>query len=244
MADVRQCKDTLPHAAHQWTTRLSRVNGIPEVTLQYHHCPGKASADTSLAGATREPALGVVPATAGEFAAIWNGRTTEQREQMLRSINASGDTAAKCWQADHEGLERELQSIREQRARVHSQPLRESIENLLADELYDGGMGYLGDEPFLKYRNGLAGKLAELVGEYMSHEKTVNVLRADWDRVHISDPEQDEPLPKESQWYAYWTGVHQAVQHWADGSQMACPYPTPTGVVKDLVEHLLDEAEE
>lgn len=88
-----------------------------------------------------------------------------------------------------------------------SESFTDKVENLLADELYDGGFGTMGDEAFLKYRRRLAEQVAELVNE------------------------EDAARPvKESQWYAYWTGIHQAVQHWAEGTPMECPYPTPPGV--------------
>lgn len=243
VADVQPCKDVLPHVAHQWTTRLAKVNGIPEDTLQYHHCPGKAG-EATLEGATREPALGESVGSAGEFAAQWNAMEPERRERWVQSLRESSDTAVKCWQADHEGIAAELRAIEHSRAYARTQPMRDSIENLLADELYDGWLGPMGEQSFEEHRRALADKLAELVGERLSHEHTVNVLRTDWERMRISDQEQDEPLVKETQWYAYWTGVHQAVQHWADGSQMECPYPTPHDVVKKLVLHLLDNSDE
>ncbi|QWS69723.1 hypothetical protein SEA_WILLIAMSTRONG_56 [Microbacterium phage WilliamStrong] len=80
----------------------------------------------------------------------------------------------------------------------------DKVENLLADELYDGGFGMMGEEAFLKYRRNLAEQITTLVNE------------------------EDAKRPvRDTQWYAYWTGVHQAVQHWADGNQMQCPYPQP-----------------
>lgn len=81
----------------------------------------------------------------------------------------------------------------------------DKVENLLADELYDGGMGYMGDKQFLEYRRSLAEKITELVNEEDSRQLAV----------------------RDTQWYAYWTGIHQAVQHWADGKPMECPYPQP-----------------
>jgi len=32
---------------------------------------------------------------------------------------------------------------------------------------------------------------------------------------------------KGTQWFAYWEGVHDSVQHWANGTPMRCPYDAP-----------------
>lgn len=44
--------------------------------------------------------------------------------------------------------------------------------------------------------------------------------------------EASQPDVKDTQWFAYWEGVHQAVQHWATGTPMSCPYPNPEGVAE------------
>lgn len=79
------------------------------------------------------------------------------------------------------------------------------VENLLADHLYDGSNGPLTDSQELDYRRNLAKTLVEEFGP----------------------PAPVIPV-RDTQWYAYWTGVHQSVQHWADGTQMKCPYPQPS----------------
>lgn len=39
---------------------------------------------------------------------------------------------------------------------------------------------------------------------------------------------------KDTQWFAYWEGIHQAVQYWANKTTMKCPYPTPPEVEENL----------
>lgn len=135
-----------------------------------------------LDGATHQPIDGEVM-DAGTFAARWNIRNQYERQAWFERIVRAGDEASACYLKDHEGAVNQLASIDEHRAQLRSQPLRDNIENLLADELYDGGMGYMGGEQLLKYRRNLADQVAELVGEHMSHEHTINVLRSDWERL-------------------------------------------------------------
>lgn len=88
----------------------------------------------------------------------------------------------------------------------------DQIENLLADELYDGGSGPMSEEQVEDYRRNLARKLnAEFGGP-----------------VTATPPK--EPTTGDTQWYAYWEGVSQAVQHWANGTDMRCPYEAPPAV--------------
>lgn len=199
------------HGSHQWSEVVGDVG-----QRYFHVCKGEPGKVPTLEGATVDPAPDTMIGTAGEFAARWNTMTPEKREQVWKRIQDSGDTAAKCWQADHEALAAELRALQNSRAYARTQPIATVIENLLA----------------------------EVVSERMSHERTVNVLRADWERLRVSAQEQDDQLPKETQWYAYWTGVHQAVQHWSEGTPMVCPYDTPHSVVKDLVLHLVDNPDE
>ena len=51
----------------------------------------------------------------------------------------------------------------------------------------------------------------------------------------------DQTDVKNTQWYAYWEGIHQAVQHWANGTPMNCPYPTPPQATSDNWAHLTQE---
>lgn len=60
---------------------------------------------------TRPPITGTRVATPGEFAALWNSRPPEQREQMLRSMQETSDDAFRCrWQ--HEGVEEQVEHWR------------------------------------------------------------------------------------------------------------------------------------
>lgn len=135
-----------------------------------------------LDGATHQPIDGEVM-DAGTFAARWNIRNQDERQAWFERIVRAGDEASACYLKDHEGAVNQLASIDEHRAQLRSQPLRDNVENLLADELYDGGSGPLSDAAMEQYRRTVADKLAELVGEHMSNEHTINVLRSDWERL-------------------------------------------------------------
>ncbi|QOP65249.1 hypothetical protein SEA_ZAYULIV_53 [Microbacterium phage Zayuliv] len=45
---------------------------------------------------------------------------------------------------------------------------------------------------------------------------------------------------RDTQWFAYWEGVHQAVQAWANGTPMSCPYPTPKEVEEKFAQMMND----
>lgn len=162
---------------------------------------------TTLTGATTDPEEGVRVGTAGEFAARWNGMPLEQRERVVKHILEAQDTAQACVIKNHEGLQQQLED-----QRLYDFKATDQIENLLADELYDGGSGPMSVEQVEEYRRNLARKLnAEFGGP-----------------VTATPPK--EPATGDTQWYAYWEGVSQAVQHWANGTDMRCPYEAPPAV--------------
>lgn len=197
MPDIKHCDETSVHGKHSWTEKGTLPDYPEEVTL-HHVCNGTPSKST-LQGATREPAAWAEAADAGEFAARWNAMDAEERERAFQHLLKSQQTAVQCFIRNHETLEEELRDKRQADWRAEGQ-----IENLLADELYDGSNGPLNEERMEDYRRSLARKL----------------------NADFGPPAPVVPV-RDTQWYAYWTGVHQSVQHWADGSQMKCPYPQP-----------------
>lgn len=65
-----------------------------------------------LAGATEEPEPGREIADAGEFAAVWNNRTEEERTAWVQRTNAAYATATSCYQQDHDVLKAQLEIAR------------------------------------------------------------------------------------------------------------------------------------
>ena len=55
-----------------------------------------------LEGATKRPGPGLQIITAGEFAAMWNAQTPEQRQQLLDGMLDSAGRASRCIMQDHE----------------------------------------------------------------------------------------------------------------------------------------------
>lgn len=51
---------------------------------------------STLDGATQPPEPNVMCATPGEFAAMWNGMTGEQRQGLLDALRAADATATHC----------------------------------------------------------------------------------------------------------------------------------------------------
>lgn len=51
---------------------------------------------TDLDGATAPPEPNTMPATPGEFAAVWNELTEEQRAGFLNAMRAADDRATRC----------------------------------------------------------------------------------------------------------------------------------------------------
>lgn len=153
----------------------------------------------ALEGATREPAPWVEVANAGEFAARWNAMDAEERERAFQHILEAQRTSVQCFIQDHSTLVEQLKDKRQADWRAEGK-----VENLLADHLYDGGNGPLTDSQAEDYRRNLARTLVEEFGP----------------------PAPVVPV-RDTQWYAYWTGVHQSVQHWSDGREMRNPYPQP-----------------
>lgn len=63
---------------------------------------------TVLDGATQLPDEGHRVASAGEFAAVWNTRTPEQREKLVQLLLDQQSRAHTCFIEDHEGLKQQL----------------------------------------------------------------------------------------------------------------------------------------
>lgn len=57
-----------------------------------------------LEAATFPPEPGVQPANSSEFAALWNAKTPERREQMMQLLLDQQSRAHTCFMEDHEGL--------------------------------------------------------------------------------------------------------------------------------------------
>lgn len=51
----------------------------------------------------------------------------------------------------------------------------------------------------------------------------------DEENAQVYASEADDGSPLDSQWFAFWEGVHAAVGHWANGHAVECPYKTPRG---------------
>jgi len=49
----------------------------------------------------------------------------------------------------------------------------------------------------------------------------------EWDVTYQCPGLETDPV-KKTQWFAYWRGVQDSVQHWANGTPLRCPYDTPT----------------
>jgi hypothetical protein len=58
---------------------------------------------TALDGATTLSPENVKLSTAGEFAAMWNSRTEEQREKLLNNIQSASEEGYTCFMEDHAG---------------------------------------------------------------------------------------------------------------------------------------------
>lgn len=63
---------------------------------------------STLDGATNEPAEGVRVSTPGEFAALWNARTLEEREKVIKMWMESIDGYQRCFIEDHDYLKEQL----------------------------------------------------------------------------------------------------------------------------------------
>lgn len=186
---------------------MQRYDVIVEQATRIQELEAYISKVATLTGATTDPEMGVRVGTAGEFAARWNGMLLEQRERIVTHLLEAQDTAQACVMKNHEGLQRQLED-----QRLYDFRATDQIENLLADELYDGGSGPMSVEQVEEYRRNLARKLnAEFGGP-------------------VTAPLPKEPATSDTQWYAYWEGVSQAVQHWANGTDMRCPYEAPPAV--------------
>lgn len=70
--------------------------------------------ETALDGGTIAPDEGRRVANAGEFAAAWNGRTREQREDLVVQLLHQQDVTIRCFQGDHEGALEQLARRREE----------------------------------------------------------------------------------------------------------------------------------
>lgn len=69
---------------------------------------------TTLEGATDMPDEGRRVANAGQFAAAWNDRTPEQREDLVVQLLHAQDVSMRCFQADHD---RAVELLEENRKR-------------------------------------------------------------------------------------------------------------------------------
>jgi hypothetical protein len=57
----------------------------------------------------------------------------------------------------------------------------------------------------------------------------------------FTSPASSSSEVKDSQWFAYWAGIHAAVQHWANGTPLDCPYPVPKEIEERLAEWMKTE---
>lgn len=99
----------------------------------------KLKNDTTLDGATNEPAPEVMTGDAGEFAARWNTATPEQREDRWQRMQRAFDVSNKCFQEDHEALLDQVRSMSAKRATAISevQGLLDSLDDhITQDEIY------------------------------------------------------------------------------------------------------------
>lgn len=74
-----------------------------------------AAVSTALAGATTAPREGDRVKDAGEFAARWNGLTSEQRDEWVRHMSDAADQSIDCTLQAHDGLLVELAAARAER---------------------------------------------------------------------------------------------------------------------------------
>lgn len=106
--------ERLQKAAHGWKGfrhAAARPGDITAVLNELERLRVE-SLNTVLREATREPAEGVRVANPGEFAAMWNLRDEAGRQAIIDRITSSQDMAMRCYQADHEHLEAQLEIAR------------------------------------------------------------------------------------------------------------------------------------
>lgn len=63
---------------------------------------------TDLEGAAEDPALGEAVQTPAQFAAFWNTKSEEQREEFLQGLKVDQEAASACFMEDHDGLQKQL----------------------------------------------------------------------------------------------------------------------------------------
>lgn len=63
---------------------------------------------STLDGATSQPEPYTQPKTAGEFAALWNAKSPEDREKLMAILLDQQERARKCFMEDHDGLKEAL----------------------------------------------------------------------------------------------------------------------------------------
>lgn len=80
--------------------------------------------------ATDAPEQGQQPSNAAEFAALWNSRTTAQRDKLVDVLLSQQMTAHACFMEDHKGLKEQL--TRTQQALQGSEASRLAGEQKLA----------------------------------------------------------------------------------------------------------------
>lgn len=97
-----QCDKKEPHTSHvwekpasEWTWKLVECEGIPEAP----ELEGAVAYDI--------PEFRQL-ANAGEFAAVWNARTPEQREALFQAIIGASNDGYRCKLEDHEGLKEQF----------------------------------------------------------------------------------------------------------------------------------------
>lgn len=111
--EIKRCDKAQPHEPHEWSELIWEGKyGRGDVRSE-HVCVGIPEA--TLQGATDMPDEGRRVANAGEFAAAWNARTDQQREDLVVQLLHQQDTSIKCFQQDHDSLLEQLRAVEAKR---------------------------------------------------------------------------------------------------------------------------------
>lgn len=83
---------------------VATLEEMKEINQKY----ADAEQSTDLEGAAEEPhPMGRVR-TVAEFAALWNTKSEEQREEFLQGLKVDQEAASACFMKDHDGLQQQL----------------------------------------------------------------------------------------------------------------------------------------
>jgi hypothetical protein len=78
------------------------LDDVRQINTRYADDPS-----TELKGATSVPETGLRIINAGEFAAMWNGQTPAQRQQLLDGLLDAMGRSTRCVMQDHDGMREE-----------------------------------------------------------------------------------------------------------------------------------------